>query len=515
LIGSLRNYARLTINALSRIVLGLASVTIVAGLVIWTWSDFADARNDAETKVSAAAVAMSDLARWSLVAIDGVIESVVASINEKGFDALASEAERAHLARLAKNLPETGALFVVNRAGDAVAAAPMALRSPTNVSDRAWFTALREQNARLYVGRALQGRVLHHLFFPVAGAIRAADGSFMGAVQVGVGITFLAHLFQSLDVGPGAAVGLYRTSDGAVIARYPTTDGLLDDSIATLPYFAELSKSDGQGWVGWIRNGGEAHLVSARRLNDWPLVASVSLPEREVYSSAWRRLLWRSVFAATTLAGLLALTALVARQARREVVLMGELEHRIKNVLSVVDAVVDRAREHTQSTEDFLSSLRGRIQSMSDTQTLLSQSRWKGASLADLIGAELKPYATGTNTSVEGPVVYLTPNASHAVAMVIHELTTNAARYGALTRAGGHVCVRWTLRDNASPGASLTIAWSETGGPSVAAPTRQGYGSGVIRDVLAYEFGGRVDLMFATDGLRCKIELPANSETIA
>src|SRR5262245_35279363 len=219
----------------------------------------------------------------------------------------------------------------------------------------------------------------------------------MGAVDIQLGMGFLAQLFRSLDVGAGAAVGLYRTTDGAVAARFPMSEAHLDESIAALPYFSELARSDVQSWMGWIMSGGESQLVSARRLSNWPLIVSVSLPKNEIYAGAWWRLLWRSAFAAVTLAGLLALTALVARQARREAMLMGELEHRFKNVLTVVNAVINRASEETQSTADFLLSLRGRLKSIAETQTLLSRSQWKGISLSDLIGAALEPYATAGN----------------------------------------------------------------------------------------------------------------------
>src|SRR5262249_30141845 len=173
------------------------------------------------------------------------------------------------------------------------------------------------------------------------------------------------------------------TTDGAVAARFPMSEALLEESIATLPYFSELARSGIQSWMGWIISGGESQLVSARRLGNWPLIVSVSLPKNEIYAGAWWRLLWRSAFATVMLAGLWALTALVARQARWEAMLMGELDHRFKNVLAVVDAVINRASEETQSTADFLLSLRGRLQSIAGTQTLLSRSQWKGVSLGD------------------------------------------------------------------------------------------------------------------------------------
>jgi two-component sensor histidine kinase len=212
------------------------------------------------------------------------------------------------------------------------------------------------------------------------------------------------------------------------------------------------------------------------------------------------------------IAALSLLAVLVNSQAQREAVRVAELEHRVKNTLTVVATVIERAREDTRSIDQFVSSLRDRIQSMARTQTLLDESRSRSVSLADLVRAELRPYTTTTNTDADGPAVYLLPAASHALAMVLHELTTNAAKYGALSLPGGRVSVRW--RQTANPAPMLRIEWRETGGPQVTTPAREGYGSRVIRDLLAYELGGRADLVFAADGVRCTIELPANADTM-
>jgi two-component sensor histidine kinase len=520
LIGSLRNHLQLPTQTLSVTALVLASSIIVSGLAVWTWLDFSDVASDADTIVSTTSLAMDDLTRASFQAVDGVLESVVARVEEKGTQHLGSEAERNYLSRVARRLPNTGAIFVVNNAGDVVASVP-ALRSSINVSDREWFMNLKDGKAEPHIGRIVEGQTEHDLFFPLARAIRGADGAFVGAAQVGVGVSYFAHLFHSLDVGfsslhvrSDAKLGVYRTKDGGLVARFPITEALLDETVATAPYFSLLANTEGESWTGWTRVGGEEHLVSARRLNGWPLIVSVSLPEREVYSVAWSRLLWGSVVGAVTIAALSMLTMLAVRQARREAALMGELEHRVKNTLAVVATVIERARENTQSIDEFAASLRGRVQSMASTQTLLSQSRWRGVGLADLIRAELSPYATSTNTSVEGPAVYLTPTASHAVAMVIHELVTNAAKYGALSHAGGRVFVQWTLTTKHTRTARLRIEWKETGGPRVSPPTRLGYGSSVIRDLLHYGLDGRVDLVFEAAGVRCTIEIPATGENV-
>ena len=513
---SFLNYVKLTTEALSRIEFVLAATSIIVGLIFWTRTDFAEARRNAETKVSAAALAMEELARSSLLAIAGVLESVASRVAEQGLDNLGSHSEQERLRRIASRLPETGVVFIADKSGNVVAATE-SYPLPVSVSDREWFRILRDGTAEFHVGRALKGRTVHNLFFPVARAIRAADGLFIGAAQVGVEVTYIANLFRDLAVGAEAQLGLYRVRDGAVIARYPMTEALLGETLATLPYFPGLVASRDQSWTGWTNNRGRTELVAARALCGWGLIVSASLPKRALYSGAWSRLFWRSLVAAGMIAMFLLLTALAVRQARREASLMAELEHRVKNILAVVSAVVERTREDTRSKEEFVSSLRGRIHSMAGAQTLLGNSRWRGVDLTHLIRAELEPYATTTNTDLHGPAVYLTPDATYAMAMVMHELATNAAKYGALSQPEGRVSVHWTLTPKHSQGAALKIQWDEIGGPEVAMPSRQGYGSGVIRDLLTYELGGRVDLNFARHGICCRIELPASSifETIA
>jgi len=188
--------------------------------------------------------------------------------------------------------------------------------------------------------------------------------------------------------------------------------------------------------------------------------------------------------------------------------LIAELDHRVKNVLASVAVVARRTSEHNVSTGDFIDALDRRIQSMADAHSLLSQNRWQGVSLADLVSRELAPYAAAGNTVVEGPYVRLTAAVTQAMAMVLHELATNAAKYGALSTPEGRVSVRWERRSNGRGPAALRLEWHEDGGPAVIAPAQPGYGTSVIRDLIPYELGGTVDLEFAPDGVRCAVVIP-------
>jgi two-component sensor histidine kinase len=190
--------------------------------------------------------------------------------------------------------------------------------------------------------------------------------------------------------------------------------------------------------------------------------------------------------------------------------LISELDHRVKNVLAIVSAVASRTQETSSSMTDFVAALDGRIKSMATTHELLSYRRWQGIPLAELVRRELAPYATASNTRIDGPSVVLSAEAGQTLAMVFHELATNAAKYGAISTVSGRVSVRWSFRRNGHAESWLCIDWEESGGPNVVLPTRSGYGTSVVRELVPYELGGTVDLMHLPEGVRAKLEIPAH-----
>ena len=154
-----------------------------------------------------------------------------------------------------------------------------------------------------------------------------------------------------------------------------------------------------------------------------------------------------------------------------------------------------------------LAAVDRRIQLMARTHELLSQSHWRGVSLVEIVQREFAPYAAN-NVEIDGPSVTLRAEAAQSVAMVLHELTTNAAKYGAFSDRNGRVLLGWRWLSDGS-GGGLAIEWREIGGPPVTTPNRSGYGTSVISELVPFELGGKVDLAFAPDGVTCRIELPA------
>ncbi len=162
--------------------------------------------------------------------------------------------------------------------------------------------------------------------------------------------------------------------------------------------------------------------------------------------------------------------------------LLAELDHRVKNALATVGAVVSHTSQGSRSVTDFVAALEGRLRSMASAHELLSARGWHGVSLTELVRRELAPYATPSNLEIYGPDVILRAEAAPAMAMVLHELAINAAKYGALSTRDGRVSIRWDRPLNGHL-PHLVLEWREIGGPPVVAPSKSGYGMSTIRDL--------------------------------
>lgn len=194
--------------------------------------------------------------------------------------------------------------------------------------------------------------------------------------------------------------------------------------------------------------------------------------------------------------------------AERDQLMMAELDHRVKNTLANIEALVIQTSVGADSLTAFVNGLAARIQSMAKAHSLLSQSRWEGVTINNLLMEELGPYIReNASFEVTGPDLVLTSKTALALSLAIHELCTNAAKYGALSTPNGRVAIQWSLTKTGS----LNLSWTESGGPVVSMPTRRGFGSTLIERALAMETDGKASLQYLPRGLICNIELPPSS----
>ena len=194
--------------------------------------------------------------------------------------------------------------------------------------------------------------------------------------------------------------------------------------------------------------------------------------------------------------------------------LLDELNHRVKNTLATVQSIAAQTARRADSPEDFRDKFEARLVALSQTHNLLNRSGWKRVSLGELLGQELAPYAA-EQIRVDGPVVDLSPRFAVALGLVFHELATNAAKYGALSAATGIVQVSWRLLLQPDGERRLIVHWREQGGPPVRAPIRRGFGSRLIETSLKGELGGASRMVFAPDGLDCRLDVSLTAPTVA
>jgi PAS domain S-box-containing protein len=239
------------------------------------------------------------------------------------------------------------------------------------------------------------------------------------------------------------------------------------------------------------RRMGALGAISGLRANgeEFPLEASIS--QVEIGGSTIATVILRDI---------------TERKANEEarLLLAREVDHRAKNALAVVQAVVSLTIAPT--TPMFVDAVKGRISALGRAHSLLSQNRWQGADLLQVIADETGPYERRGQIRVRGPSLMLRPNAVQPISLLIHELATNAVKYGALSVEEGRIDIRFSL----SPRQELELTWKERGGPAVRQPKSHGFGSTLIREVTTRQLGGTLGLDWQADGMQMTAVLPAS-----
>ena len=281
---------------------------------------------------------------------------------------------------------------------------------------------------------------------------------------------------------------------GALQARIAAWGGLVALGSAVLAWLA----------AGWITRPLRALARAAETLGDaGPLRVPADMP-REIAQ------LGQAMRAAS---------AQLAARENRQTLLIAELNHRVKNTLATVQAMATLTARGTASIDSYRQSLEGRLLALSKTHNLLTEAFWETVTLSDLLRNELAPFDDGSGARVvlDGPAVSFIPRVAVALGMAMHELTTNAAKYGSLSVPGGRVEVRWSLSPGRAPYTRLRLDWTERDGPAVALPEHRGFGSRLIWQSIARELDGELYFDYPVEGLRCAIviEVSAAGPTVA
>jgi PAS domain S-box-containing protein len=247
------------------------------------------------------------------------------------------------------------------------------------------------------------------------------------------------------------------------------------DPVDPKPFAIEYRVSRGDGKVRWVENHGLAYFEGAG-------------PERQVVS----------------LVGTAQDITERKEREEREHLLMREINHRAKNMLSVVDAIAHQTA--TRNPEDFIERFSERIQALSANQDLLVRNEWRGVDAEDLVRAQLAPFAEliGSRIVVHGPKLRLNAASAQAIGLAVHELTTNAGKYGALSTGRGHVDIYW-----GTDGDTFAMGWTEREGPPVSAPQKRGFGTIVIKAMAERSVDGTVALDYAPSGVMWRLTCPA------
>jgi len=193
-----------------------------------------------------------------------------------------------------------------------------------------------------------------------------------------------------------------------------------------------------------------------------------------------------------------------AREDERDA-LVAELDHRVKNVLASVKSLASQSARKTVSLDAFLKTFSGRLDAMAAAHTLLTATRWRGADIGHIAAAELGGLALG-RARWEGPEIVLSPRATNALTLALHELATNALKYGALSSDAGRVEVSWR-----GCGGGFELSWNERGGPAVTTPARSGFGLTLIEQVTGRELGGSARLEFLPEGVHATFVADASA----
>jgi two-component sensor histidine kinase len=459
------------------------------------------------------------------------------------------------LIRLAARFPNVDAIGVVGPDGGVVCNSVP--RSPRlSVADRPYFRRALATKS-LVVSDLLVGQLSGRKLIAVAQPTLDERGAVETVLTLALDPKVMSDLLDRVPLPEDAIIGVLD-SEGRRVASVPYVPPAIGTPLPDPDLFQRLSDQAqghlvGQGDDGVVRFYGLAHSAAAP-----DLIAYVGLARDPMFAKADRLFLRRLALSASAfvLAGVAAfwfgsyavrrpimklrtamqrvaagdlsvraevasgieefaeLAATFDQMARKrrhaeeqQRILLRELNHRMKNSFAAVRSIASQTLSHATDPKDFQRAFEGRLAALSRASTLLIAGNWRVADLRAVIEATLEPFRTPDNLRLRGADVTLPSEMTLTLGLVLHELATNAAKYGAFSVPAGRVEIVWARRGEAAE-SRLILDWSEHDGPPVQEPERRGFGRSLIERSIAYELDGSAELTFAPAGVRCRIEVP-------
>lgn len=524
-------------------------------------------KNGRQQQVESEAYRTGELAALEIKRlVVGLEDTLVAISMAPAIDAPDRSICNNYLAKVSRQMPQFEGLAVLDSAG-IVVCRQVTDGTGTSLADRRYVQeALAGRRA---LGTFMIGRLSGEHILPLAVPITDNAGKVRGAVAGSLSLKWLDERLKQRDFPPGGNITI-ADRNGVILARHPQPERFVGTPIPD--NYQYLVHADRAGTVELTSQDGTRRLLAyfppADQFRDLYVSAGLSM-EQEFRTITMASYFGIGVTIITCCASFLlaALTAsrsiqapvdrlletveswrnqdetartgmqpdtsefgrlghaidnymdeLVAarkqrrRDEERQRLLMGELDHRVKNLLATVQSVARQTFRTAESDPATLDTFSRRLSSIADAHGLLMRGIEQSATLSDTVAVATRPFdaATPSRFSVEGPDVTLNSRAALAICMALHELCTNAAKYGALSVDGGRIDIRWSV-DRQDDQPNLHFQWTETGGPPVAQPASSGFGSLMIQRVLSSQVEGDVEMQFDAEGLRVHLRAPIHT----
>jgi two-component sensor histidine kinase len=549
----------------------LLTLSALVPVVVILFYNLYEIRSAKEQEIHEDALRAANLASLEMQRIIGGVHNLLTAIAAAP---VVRNGDRAgcqdYLARLGAELPQFSGIAVVDDNGVILCRQEEA-GVGLSLVDRHYFREARETR-RFVVGEYAIGRISKSAMVPLVLPFADESGTF-GAVIGALSLDWLGQRLRERDYAQSSALTI-ADREGVILAREPFPERFVGTRIpapfvslvkAEQPGTMVVDSQDGTrrvlGYYPPVASGSGLYIsagistasaYAAVRNALWVGLAGTLISLVLSFFLAWmtsRRLIqrpvsrlvetiraWRAgdVSARTGMGEAGGEFGIVgqaidgfldelaeARQSRvlaeqQRQLLMGELDHRVRNLLATVQSVARQTFRDHVDPETAAETFSRRLAAMGDAHTLLRREDWQAAGMRSIVEVATQPFSDEDRTqiSIDGPDIPVWSKAVLSLSMALHELATNASKYGALSRSEGRVSIRWAVE-----GDRVVMVWRETGGPEVKAqPSRQGFGSRMIERVLAYQLAATVAMDFAPSGLVCTVSIPIDQlrgETMA